>query len=537
MPYTGPQGNSTEWQDYLAENSGITELAIIWTFTGVAFIFASARWYVRGWMQRKLWSDDYLIAVSVATGIIACALTTVSVSKGIGRHVEALSTAQRISATLWVYAAYCPSVLSFGMPKLAVIALLARLLVPSRLHFWVLWTMGALVQLALLGVVGLLFGRCQPLLSAVDESIAGHCLNTETWVHYCLFAASFSAFVDFYLAAYPSIVLYKLQMARRKKIILSIALGLGAVSGAVAIYKTIVLLALSDPDFTYISCIRCHLPHNNMDTNRRKYHRDRLVDPGRATPVEHDLRKEPPRGSSSSHRAVEILRVAVWQQSQVGDGGPAPDTGARTAQRFGAAAVRLEGMLKYMYNASVICSVCNETPSIHMKGLTSGEHLDNGQTPEYNTPCSTNATKKEERKPTEINMGGCKGKKVASCSSSSATLGDLFSSLNINISWDIGSNDNIDRGPPPVGLVRKLGHKTRVSLLMLSLHQWMVNNHQVSRKRAPSTIQKKLKGAVGRRKAFMAVAAYDGTVTTIATGGRAPCGRIVIGRMGDIWHP
>ncbi|KAK8109075.1 hypothetical protein PG984_014876 [Apiospora sp. TS-2023a] len=189
MPYTGPQGNFTEWQDYLAENGGITELAIIWTFTGVAFIFASARWYVRGWMQRKLWSDDYLIAVSVATGIIACALTTVSVSKGIGRHVEALSTAQRISATLWVYAAYCPSVLSFGMPKLAVIALLARLLVPSRLHFWILWTMGTLVQLALLGVVGLLFGRCQPLLSAVDESIAGHCLDTETWVHYCLFAA------------------------------------------------------------------------------------------------------------------------------------------------------------------------------------------------------------------------------------------------------------------------------------------------------------------------------------------------------------
>ncbi|KAK7960554.1 hypothetical protein PG988_011768 [Apiospora saccharicola] len=97
-------------------------------------------------------------------------------------------------------------------------------------------------------------------------------------------------------------------------------------------------------------------------------------------------------------------------------------------------------------------------------------------------------------------MGGYKGKKVASCSSSSATLGDLSSSLNINISWDIGSNDNTDRGPPPVGLVRKLGHKTRVSLLMLSLHQWMVNNHQVSRKRAPSTIQKKLKGAVGRRK-------------------------------------
>ncbi|KAK8123773.1 hypothetical protein PG999_003691 [Apiospora kogelbergensis] len=251
MSFTGVSGNSTEWQDYLAEDRGVSELAVIWTFTGVALVFASARWYVRGWMQRRLRSDDYLIAISVATGIVACTLTSVAVSKGIGRHVEALSLEQRITATLWVYAAYCPSVLSFGVPKLAVIALLVRLLVPSRTHFWILWSMGVLVQLALLGVVGLLFGRCQPLLYAIDQSIKGHCLDTKTWVQYCLFTASFSAFVDFYLAAYPSIVLYNLQMDRRRKIVVSIALGLGVVSGGVAIYKTIVLLALSDPDFTY----------------------------------------------------------------------------------------------------------------------------------------------------------------------------------------------------------------------------------------------------------------------------------------------
>lgn len=67
MPYTGPRGNSTEWQEYLAENSGITELAVIWPFTGVGLIFASARWYVRGWVKQKLWSDDYLIAGSIVS--------------------------------------------------------------------------------------------------------------------------------------------------------------------------------------------------------------------------------------------------------------------------------------------------------------------------------------------------------------------------------------------------------------------------------------------------------------------------------------
>ncbi|KAK8091839.1 hypothetical protein PG997_002200 [Apiospora hydei] len=208
-----PATNSTEWNDYLAENTGGTELIVIWTFTGIALIFASARWYVRAWMQRKLWSDDYLIAISVVSyallrfyvtlpypsaassmrRIIACGLTNVSVSKGVGRHVEALSNEQRISATLWVYAAYCPSVLSFGMPKLAVIALLVRLLIPGRIHFWVLWFMGGLVQLALLGVVGsalgLLLSRCHPVDYALDRENMAFCLDTVVWMHYCLFAA------------------------------------------------------------------------------------------------------------------------------------------------------------------------------------------------------------------------------------------------------------------------------------------------------------------------------------------------------------
>ncbi|KAK7937654.1 uncharacterized protein PG986_014522 [Apiospora aurea] len=227
-----PATNSTEWNEYLAENTGGTELIVIWTFTGTALVFASARWYVRAWMQRKLWSDDYLIAISVATGIIACALTNVSVSKGVGRHVEALSNEQLISATLWVYAAYCPSVLSFGMPKLAVIALLVRLLVPGRVHFWVLWLMGGLVQLALLGVVGsalgLLFSRCHPVDYALGRDNMAFCLDTIQ-CGLTFLDVAFSGFVDFYLAAYPSIVLYKLQMARRKKVIVSIALGLGAV--------------------------------------------------------------------------------------------------------------------------------------------------------------------------------------------------------------------------------------------------------------------------------------------------------------------
>lgn len=43
-----------------------------------------------------------------------------------------------------------------------------------------------------------------------------------------LFETDFSAFLDLYLAVYPSIVLYKLQMSRKKKVALCGALGIGS---------------------------------------------------------------------------------------------------------------------------------------------------------------------------------------------------------------------------------------------------------------------------------------------------------------------
>lgn len=46
-----------------------------------------------------------------------------------------------------------------------------------------------------------------------------------------------SAFVDLYMAVYPSFVLFRLQMSLRKKIALSITLGLGTLAAACAIAK------------------------------------------------------------------------------------------------------------------------------------------------------------------------------------------------------------------------------------------------------------------------------------------------------------
>lgn len=59
-----------------------------------------------------------------------------------------------------------------------------------------------------------------------------------------------SAFLDLYLALYPAVILYGLQMNIRKKLALGVALGIGSVACIVAAYKCTRIPGLASDDFS-----------------------------------------------------------------------------------------------------------------------------------------------------------------------------------------------------------------------------------------------------------------------------------------------
>ncbi|KAK7421207.1 hypothetical protein QQX98_002337 [Neonectria punicea] len=244
-------GNPVGSDAWAAEDKGPSTIAVCWAITALSTIFVIARIYVRLKVLGRLYSDDYYVIVAEICGYISTALSTVAVYSGNGRHFSTLTTEQQQGAILWTTAAFCPGVMSFGIPKLAVIALLVRLLNPGRLHKWVLWGMGIWCQLTLFATVGVLLGRCMPARSLWDFSVEGTCFDTRILVAYCIYAGSFSAFVDLYLAIYPTVVLFKLQMGLKKKLALCVALGVGSISGIVAIYKSTRIPSLGSADFSY----------------------------------------------------------------------------------------------------------------------------------------------------------------------------------------------------------------------------------------------------------------------------------------------
>ncbi|KAF5263326.1 hypothetical protein FOXYS1_5927 [Fusarium oxysporum] len=71
-----------------------------------------------------------------------------------------------------------------------------------------------------------------------------------------------SAFLDFYLAVYPAITLWKLLMPLKKKLILSLALGMGVVCGAIGIVKATGVPTLASQD---VSCLRQFMRPSVLD--------------------------------------------------------------------------------------------------------------------------------------------------------------------------------------------------------------------------------------------------------------------------------
>ncbi|KAK1486321.1 uncharacterized protein CCOS01_12464 [Colletotrichum costaricense] len=245
---SSPEKGSEAWK---AQDKGPGIITVCWIFTALSTLFVLGRVVVRWKIMRKFHSDDYFVIAGLVCGYISTSLSTLAVYSGIGKHLELLTLEQQQDGMLWTTAAQCPGIMSFGLPKLAVVSLLTRLMNPGVYHKWFLWWMGIWCQLTLFVTVGLLIGRCTPASSLWDFSIQGTCFSPDILINFSIYAGTFSAFVDVYLAVYPSIILYRLQMPIKKKIALSSALGIGAISGIVAIYKTTRLPLLASEDYSY----------------------------------------------------------------------------------------------------------------------------------------------------------------------------------------------------------------------------------------------------------------------------------------------
>lgn len=121
-------------------------------------------------------------------GYISTVLSTIAVHNGNGMHFSLLTAEQKTNTVLYTTAAFCPGVVSFALPKMAVVILLTRLLNPNSYHKCFIWWLGIWCQLTIFATCGVLLGQCTPMNSLWDSSVEGKCFDKSILVAYCIYA-------------------------------------------------------------------------------------------------------------------------------------------------------------------------------------------------------------------------------------------------------------------------------------------------------------------------------------------------------------
>ncbi|EED22505.1 conserved hypothetical protein [Talaromyces stipitatus ATCC 10500] len=236
----------------MAQNRGPTILIAMWTTTSIATLFVAARLFTRIRILRDIGLDDYLIAASMVIGLLFVSLETAAVTAGDGEHVSALSRHSFERAAMLNTAAYAPGIVSFVLPKLGVVALLCRIFNPTRRWRIFLWAFVGVSGLVICGCIIILYTQCSPMRAMWTPGL-GKCWSPSIVVDYSIFAGALSAFLDIFLAIYPAVILWNLQMATRRKILLLSAFALGSCAAIVAVVKCTHIPGLaneSDPTYS-----------------------------------------------------------------------------------------------------------------------------------------------------------------------------------------------------------------------------------------------------------------------------------------------
>ncbi|KAF4909525.1 hypothetical protein CGCVW01_v011942 [Colletotrichum viniferum] len=148
-----PRDYADSAEDVDTHSIGGVIVASVVPATAISTMFALSRLFVRGWIQKKVHFDDGILLAAVISGWTSTATTLKAVAIGHGRHVASLSDHQKEAILHWTVMAFSFGIFALILPKIAVVALMNRLLQPKRGQRLFLWALVAFCSLGLLGNV------------------------------------------------------------------------------------------------------------------------------------------------------------------------------------------------------------------------------------------------------------------------------------------------------------------------------------------------------------------------------------------------
>ena len=178
--------------------------------------------------------------------MVASISVSIAVDAGFGQKIAVIPPISRADAGHKTITMASIIVWSFTFPKLAVVALLHRLITPKRWLVIVMYTSVAILIFGSAVISIFWFVQCKPVARGWNQQLPGTCWSPLIVYYISVVHSSISAAEDMFLALYPIWVISRLQMAPVKKAAASLSLGLGVIAAVTIIYKVTVLNGISE---------------------------------------------------------------------------------------------------------------------------------------------------------------------------------------------------------------------------------------------------------------------------------------------------
>ncbi|KAL2126171.1 hypothetical protein VTI74DRAFT_1552 [Chaetomium olivicolor] len=216
----------------------------IWILTSASGGFLLLRLWCR-FRFSKLWWDDGLLALSWLILLVACALLSRTITSGYATDDEKrnffvfqnTSTSMTTIATAWTKVA-------FAITLLRIIRIRAL-----RCILWAIIVTANMVLI--LGMISIWIPACTDP-RRIFRPAKNVCLDHEKLQYLGGTTMVYGGVIDVVLALFPWFVIRKLLLETREKIGLTIAMSLGAISGAIVIFRTFFQLRKMDNDFHFM---------------------------------------------------------------------------------------------------------------------------------------------------------------------------------------------------------------------------------------------------------------------------------------------
>ncbi|KAB5585117.1 hypothetical protein GE09DRAFT_15318 [Coniochaeta sp. 2T2.1] len=222
---------------------------VVWMLLGSSGLFLALRLYCKFLKNRGFWWDDHLLVASWLALALDVVCVSISISLGFGRHVIAINPQHLptiqiygdVSASAAILAAAW-SKTSFGLTLLRIAGGRTKVVV---------WAIIVSMNL-LMGVHALMpWIQCDPVSKGWNRGREGRCWDARVGVVYGVVAGSYSGVMDIVLAILPWTVIGGLQMKRKEKIGVAVAMSMGVFAGCTAFVKSAKIPLLADGDFTF----------------------------------------------------------------------------------------------------------------------------------------------------------------------------------------------------------------------------------------------------------------------------------------------